>query len=66
MTKPLFLKTIKLLTQILKKHFFTEKIRSVMPVLPSRAGIMPVTEKDLLITGFLVKFCFIQNQDLKI
>jgi len=32
-----------------------------MPVLPIYAGIMPVTEKNLLITGFLVKFCFIQN-----
>jgi len=39
-----------------------------MPVLPSHAGIMPVTEKKpaCFITGFLVKFCFIQNQDLKI
>jgi len=27
-----------------------------MPVLPSHAGIMPVTGKNLLITGFIVKF----------
>jgi len=33
----------------------------VMPVLPSLAGIMPLTEKNLLVTNFLVKFCFIQN-----
>jgi len=32
-----------------------------MPILPSHIGIMPVTEKTLIITGFLVKFCFIQN-----
>jgi len=32
-----------------------------MLVLPSHAGIMPVTEKILIITSFLVKFCFIQN-----
>jgi len=37
-----------------------------MPALPSHAGIMPpVTEKNLFITGFLDKFYFIQNQDLK-
>jgi len=35
-----------------------------MPILPSYSGIMPVTEKTLIFTGFLVKFCFIQNQDL--
>jgi len=28
-------------------------------------GIMLVTEKNLINTGFLVKFCFIQNLDLK-
>jgi len=27
---------------------------------------MPVTEKNLLITDFLVKFCFIQKSDIKI
>jgi len=37
-TKTVFLKTIKLLTQNLKKHFLTEKIRPVKPVLPSHAG----------------------------
>jgi len=41
----MFLKTIKLLTQNLKKRSLTEKIRPVMSVLPSHAGIMPVTEK---------------------
>jgi len=35
--------------------------RPVMPLLPSYAGIMPVTEKILIIASFLVKFCFIQN-----
>jgi len=59
--KTAFLKTIKLLTQHLKKRSLTEKIRPVMSVLPSHVGIMPVTEKKLLITGFLVTFCFIQN-----
>jgi len=38
-------KTVKLLTQDLKTHFLTEKIRPVIPVLTSHAGIMPVTEK---------------------
>jgi len=56
-----FFKTIKLLTHDVKKRFLTEKIRPVIPVLLSRAGIMPVAEINLLITGFLVKFCFIQN-----
>jgi len=37
-----------------KKRSLTEKIRPVMPVLPSYAG----TEKNLIITSFLVKFCF--------
>jgi len=32
-----FFKTIKLLTQNLKKCFLTEKIRPVMPLLPSHA-----------------------------
>jgi len=60
--RPLFLKTIKLLTQDLKQRSLTEKIRPVMLVLPSHAGIMPVTEKKfLLITGFPGKFYFIQN-----
>jgi len=49
------------LAQDLKKRFLTEKIRPAMPVLPSHAGIMPVTEKNLIITDFLVRFCFIQN-----
>jgi len=44
-----------------KKRFLTQKIRPVLPVLSSHAGIMPVTEKSLLITCFAVKFCFIQN-----
>jgi len=51
--RPLFfLKTIKLLTQDLKKRSLTEKIRPVMPVLPSHAGIMPVTEKTCLLPAF--------------
>jgi len=45
--KPLFLKTIKLLNQNLKKLSLTEKIRPVMQVLPCHAEIMPVTEKKL-------------------
>jgi len=52
-----FLKTIKLITQDLKKRFLTEKIKPVSRFCP----IMPVTEKNLFITDFLVKFCFIQN-----
>jgi len=59
--KPLFLKTIKLLTQDLKKRFLRKKIRPVTPVLPIHADIMPVTEKKLLITGFLVTLCFIKH-----
>jgi len=35
------------LAQDLKKRSLTEKIRSDMPVLPSHAGVMPVTEKKL-------------------
>jgi len=34
------------LTQDLNKRFLTKKIRPVMPILPSHAGIMPVTEKN--------------------
>jgi len=49
------------LAQDIKKRSLTEKIRPVMPLLPTYAGIMPVTEKTLNITGFLVKFCVIQN-----
>jgi len=45
------------LAQDLKKRSLTEKIRPVMPVFP----VMPITEKNLIITCFLVKFCFIQN-----
>jgi len=42
-----FSKTIKLLNQQLKKHVpLQKKIRPVMPVLPSQAGIMPVTKKN--------------------
>jgi len=41
-----FLKTIKLLTQDLKKRTLTENIRPVMLVLPGHAGITPVTEKN--------------------
>jgi len=48
-----FLKTIKLLTQDLKNVSLQKKIRPVMPALSSHAGIMPVTEKNLLITGFI-------------
>jgi len=33
------------LAQDLKKLSLTEKIRPVMPILPSHAGVMPVTEK---------------------
>jgi len=47
--------------QDLKKRFLTEKNRPIMSTLPSHAGIMPVTEKNLIITGFLVKICFIQT-----
>jgi len=53
--RPLFLKTIKLLTQDHKKRFLIEKIRPMMPVmsvLPSHAGIMPVTEKTCLLPTF--------------
>jgi len=49
------------LAQDLKRRSLTEKIKPVMSILPSYAGIMPVTEKTLIITSFLVKFCFIQN-----
>jgi len=49
------------LAQDLKKRSLTEKIRPVMPILLSHAGIMSVTEKTLIITDFQVKFCFIQN-----
>jgi len=49
------------LAQDLKKRSLTEKISKIMPILPSHAGIMPIIEKTLNITGFLVKFCFIQN-----
>jgi len=45
------------LAQDLKERFLTEKIWPVMPVLP----VIPVTEKNMIITYFLVKFCFIQN-----
>jgi len=41
------------LAQDLKKRSLTEKISPVMPILPSHAGIMPVTEKNLIITSFL-------------
>jgi len=50
-TKTAFLKTIEILTQDLKKR----------SLLPSHTGIIPVTEKNLLITGFLAKFCFIKH-----
>jgi len=55
--KTAFLKIIKLLAQDLQKRSLTEKIRPVMLVLSSHAGITPITEQN----GFLVKFCFIQN-----
>jgi len=48
------LKTIKLLTQELKNVPVQSR-----PVLPNHAGNMSVTEKNLLITCFLVKFCFV-------
>jgi len=44
-SRPLILKTIKFLTQDLKKRSLIEKIKLVMPVLPSHAGIVQVTEK---------------------
>jgi len=50
-----------ILNQDLKNVSLQKKIRPVKPVLPIYADIMPVTEKNLLITGFLFKFCFIQN-----
>jgi len=61
-TKTAISKTNKLLTQDLKKTFPFRKIRPV----PSHATIMPshasiAQKKTLHITGFLVKFCFIQN-----
>jgi len=43
-----------------QKRFLTEKIRPVMPVLPIHAGNRKKTNK-MIITGFLVKFYFIQN-----
>jgi len=58
-TKTAFLKTIKLLTQNLKKRSLTEKIRPmmpVMPVLPSHAEIMLVTEKNCLLPAFWSSF----------
>jgi len=37
-----------------------------MPILPSHAGIMPVTEKKKTDYYRLsIKFCFIQKKDLK-
>jgi len=47
------------LAQDHKKRSLTEKIRPVMPVLPSHAGNRK--KKKLIITCFLVKFCFTQN-----
>jgi len=38
--------------QDLKKLSLTEKIRPVMPVLPSHAVIMPITEKNSLLPAF--------------
>jgi len=56
-SRSLFLNTIKRLTQDLKKRSLAEKIKPVMPVLPSHAGIMPITEKKpAYITGFLSSF----------
>jgi len=52
-TKTAFFKNhIKLLTQDLKKRSLAEKIRPVVPVLTSHAGIMPVTEKTCLLPAF--------------
>jgi len=38
--------------QDIKKRSLTEKIRPVVPILPSRAGIMPVTKKTWLLPAF--------------
>jgi len=51
--------------QDLKKLSLTEKIRPVMLILPSHAGIMPVTEKNLIITGLPVKFSSSKNRILR-
>jgi len=50
------------LAQDLKKLALTEKIGPAMPVLPSQPKNR---KKNLIITCFLVKFCFIQNKDFK-
>jgi len=55
--RPLFLKTIKLKIQDLKKRTLTEKIGPVMPVLPSHAG----NRKKPAYYRNLVKLCFSQN-----
>jgi len=58
----LLLKTIKLLAQdFKKKRSLTEKIRQLCQLCPVMPELLLVTEKNLLITGFLVKFCFMQN-----
>jgi len=51
-----FFKDHQIINQRTQKRSLTEKIRPVMPIFPSHAGIMPVTEKTLIITGFLIKF----------
>jgi len=63
MTMTTFLKDHQIINPCPQKSFSLQKKNqaSVMPVLPSQAGIMPENEKNLLITGFLVKVCFIQN-----
>jgi len=58
-TKPAFFKDRQLINPRPQKTFPYKKISPVILVLPSHAGIMPVTEKTLLITCFLVRFCII-------
>jgi len=65
-TKTAFLKTIKLLTQDLKKCSLTKKAGQLCRFCPVMPELCRYLKKKLLITGFLVKFCFIQNYDLKI
>jgi len=56
-TRPLF-EDHQIIAQDLKIYSPTEKIRPVMPVLPSHAGII-LEPKNMLFTSILLKFCFI-------
>jgi len=59
--RPLLLKTIKLLTQDLKKTFHYRKNQAIYAGFAQSCQYYAGNRKKLLITGFLVKFCFIQN-----